>query len=122
MLRIDHPENVGQLEAAESAEMMTGEDVSVRDMMCEEPPIMDISGDGEPAKETTPPGVFVEGLLRRSTAPKPDPKIASSIKIELPTDPKPLEWSAILTSSLGTRRGCKGPIQWSSGLTRTWSP
>lgn len=52
---------------------------------------VDISGESggrEPVRENTPPGVFVKELLRKFMTPKPDPKIASPIKIELPTDTK----------------------------------
>lgn len=67
---------------------MAGDDLPVRDVVSREPAITDISGEGEAVREGTPPSVFVEGLLQKPTAQKPDPKIASPIKIELPTDVK----------------------------------
>lgn len=75
---------------------MAGVDLPIRELGRDDTAIMDISAESEAgvsasAGESTPPAVFVEGLLRQWLASKTGPKIMSPVKIELPTDPKTLQ-------------------------------
>lgn len=95
VLEVNQPQGVGQLEHAASEELMASVELPIREMVHYEPAVVDVSvgsevGVREPVRESTPPAAFIEGLLRESFAPKPDPKITSPIKIEFPLDPKTL--------------------------------
>lgn len=62
---IDRAENVGQLTATESMEMVACEDVSIRNLVREESPILDVNGDGGPSKELRRLVPWSKGLSKR---------------------------------------------------------
>lgn len=116
VLEVDQPQDVDQLEHADSRELMAGVDLPIREMTHKEPAIMDIPAESdtevrEPVREGTPPSVYVEELLRQPIASKPDPKIMSPVKIELPTDPKTLRTLCASTRSPSTERGLRNIIR-----------